>query len=105
MIGTCALGPGLRLSSWEMQRWHVLYSEVIWHIWKLYLGDQLRVETDAMAQRSYGGIYSNAVLQRIVMDRARVLSPRYRSGTFRVDTSAFSRTRGQGPKSMLYRWA
>ena len=89
-----ALGPVFHDRSEDIKRWHILYSEAVWQIWKLYLGDQFRVNTDAMGGKSYGGIYSNAILQRIMMDRARVLSSRYRDGIFRVDSAAFARIWG-----------
>ena len=100
MIGMLALGPGFHDPD-DLKRWHILFSEAVWQIWKLYLGDQFRAETDGMAQKSHGGIYTSAVLQRIMMDRARVLSPKYRSGTFRVDASAFATIWGQGPERIV----
>lgn len=101
MIGMLALGPGFRDRPDDTKRWHILYSEAVWQIWKIYLGDQFRSETDAMAQKSPGGIYHSAVLHRIMMDRARVLSPKYRQGTLRVGASAFGKTWGQGPERIV----
>ena len=68
MIGMLALGCGLPRLSHANRRWIILYSEAVWQIWKLYLGDQFRHDTDAMASKSPGGIYSSAVLHRIMMD-------------------------------------
>ena len=101
MVGMLALGPGPMCQGHDNQRWHILYSEAIWQIWKLYLGDQFRQDTDAMTAKSPGGIYSWVVLHRIMMDRARVLSPKYRAGKFRVGASDFGKVWGQGPERVI----
>ncbi|OAL28891.1 hypothetical protein AYO20_09371 [Fonsecaea nubica] len=44
LLGFMAIGsPGLT-NRYDKARWHTLYSEAVWQIWKLYLNNQFREE-------------------------------------------------------------
>lgn len=74
LVGLFALGPGLT-DKYDLMRWHILYSEAVWQIWKLYCNDQFRGER--LGPLAAKGIYRKAVLHRMMMDRAMVLSPKH----------------------------
>ena len=73
LIGLMAIGPGITEKR-SLSRYRVLYSEVIWQLWKLYQDKQRRDEGISTVKAV--GIYRTAVLHRMMMDRALIYHPK-----------------------------
>lgn len=93
LIGLLAIGDN-ETNKYDQIRWHILYSEAVWQIWKTYLGKQFRPEDTAMTVTAIVGVYRTAIRQRIMMDRAMVLSPIYRDERWRNE-AAFRKVWGE----------
>ena len=57
------------------ERWHTLYGLAVWTIWKCYLGWSFQERPDSFNPRSWARAYEDAVLKRIMRDRAMVINP------------------------------
>ena len=95
MIGLLAIGPRIR-DRVHRRRYHILYSEVIWQLWKLYQNHQRRPETDHLLERRPGPAYLQAVYHRIMMDRSQCMNPRF-AAEHRMAYNIFKKTWGEWP--------
>lgn len=97
LVGLFALGPGLT-NKFDLIRWHILYSEAVWQIWKLYCNNQYRSEPLTPVWGRV--VYRKAVLHRIMMDRALTLSPK-RETNRRHNIATFTKVWGESPLRVL----
>ncbi|KIW74051.1 hypothetical protein Z517_12461 [Fonsecaea pedrosoi CBS 271.37] len=74
LLGFMAIGPPGLTNRHDKARWHTLYSEAVWQIWKLYLNNQFR-EENFTAQGAVQ-VYRGAIQSRIMMDRALTFNPK-----------------------------
>lgn len=98
-IGLMALHPRFdsdRRSRADSRRYHIMYSEAMFLLYKLYQNHQRRPETDHLTERAPAAAYTQAVYYRIMMDRAQCMNPRleHKKG---VTHSQFHSTWGEKP--------
>ncbi|KIW22179.1 uncharacterized protein PV07_12496 [Cladophialophora immunda] len=98
LLGFMAIGPPGLTNRHDKARWHTLYSEAVWQIWKLYLNNQFREEN--FTARGAVQVYRGAIQTRIMMDRALIFNP-VRSDFRAKNRAGFTKVWGQSVDRIL----
>ena len=75
LVGFFALEP-TQWGGLDASRWHILYSETVWQVWKCYLNNSFRREP--FSAEAVVGIFRKSIIHRILIARTTVMLPRNR---------------------------
>ena len=98
MIELLTIGSRIR-GKVHQRRYHILYSKVIWQLWKLYQNHQRRSETDHLLKKRLGTTYLLTIYHRIMMDQSQCINLRF-AAEHRMAYNIFRKTWSEWPNRL-----